>query len=67
MIEVRDRGQLAFIAERGGELFLTPHRKEAARYLTELDAKCAKVYVGDNYQPRIVQVGEMESTCGIAV
>jgi hypothetical protein len=54
IIEVIDRGEPAFLAEEGGELFLTRRREEATAYATELDARCAKVYVGDNYQPRIV-------------
>jgi hypothetical protein len=54
IIEVTDQGQKAFITERAGELYLTCRREEAAVYRSELDAKCAFVYVGDHYRPTIV-------------
>ncbi len=63
VIEVDDGGQRAFVTERGGELFLTPLREEAAVYGTELEAKCAKVYVGDNYSPRIVALHAATPAC----
>jgi hypothetical protein len=58
IIKVTDEGRPAFICEHGGELYLTRKRTEAAVYSTELDAKCAMVYVGDKYQPQIVLVEE---------
>jgi hypothetical protein len=54
IIEVTDKGQKAFITERAGELYLTRRQDEATVYRSELDAKCARVYVGDNYRPKIV-------------
>jgi hypothetical protein len=54
IIEVFDAGRPAFICEHKGELYLTCQRSEAAVYPTELDAKCAYVYIADKYQPRIV-------------
>jgi hypothetical protein len=54
ILEVTDKGQKAFITERSGELYLTRQREEAAVYRSELEAKCAFVYVGENYQPKIV-------------
>ena len=54
IIEVINQGERAFLAEVDGEFFLTRRRDEATAYPTELDAKCAKVYVGENYQPQVV-------------
>jgi hypothetical protein len=59
IIEVMDHGRRAFVAEAGGQLFLTRSLEAASRYPTELDAKCAKVYVGDNYQPRVTTVEDV--------
>jgi hypothetical protein len=56
IIEVVDGGQRAYIREHKGELYLTRKRSEAAVYATELDAKCAFVYVGHRHQPRLVRV-----------
>jgi hypothetical protein len=56
IIEVRDEGRPAFICEQKGELYLTRQRSEAAVYSSELDAKCARAYIADRYQPRIVPV-----------
>jgi hypothetical protein len=54
IIAVLDGARPAFICERDGELYLTRHRSDAAVYSTFLDAKCASVYIGDRYQPRII-------------
>jgi hypothetical protein len=54
IIEVTDAGRKAFITEAAGELYLTLQQEEAARYPSELDAKCAMVYIGDRYQPKLV-------------
>jgi hypothetical protein len=63
IIEVSDGGRRAFVTERRGELFLTRFRHESAVYQTELDAKCAKVYIGDRYHPRIVPLAEVTPSC----
>ena len=60
IIEVVDQGRPAYVCEREGELYLTWRRSEAAVYATELDAKCAKVYVADHHQPRLVTIGESD-------
>ena len=54
IIEVVDRGNSAFITESSGQLHLTRNREAATVYVSELEAKCAQVYVGEHYQPRIV-------------
>jgi hypothetical protein len=57
IIGVRDdEGRPAFVCEHGGELYLTRTRIEAAVYSTELDAKCAMVYVADKHRPRLIVV-----------
>ncbi len=56
IVQVVDHGRPAFLCEQGGELYLTRQRSEAAIYPTELDARCAKVYVGDRYRPTLVLV-----------
>jgi hypothetical protein len=56
IIEVTDRGKTAFVMEKDGELYLTFRRQEAAVYRSELDAKCALVYVADHHHPRLVCV-----------
>jgi hypothetical protein len=58
IIEVVDGGQSAFICEHRGELYLTRRRAEATIYSTQLEAKCALVYITDRYQPRIIPVDE---------
>jgi hypothetical protein len=58
IIEVVEGGGTAFITERRGELYLTRDRSEAMRYPSQLDAKCAKVYVPDRYQPCIIPLRE---------
>jgi hypothetical protein len=58
IVEVQDKGRPAFLCEHAGELYLTRHRAEAAVFHTELEAKCAFVYVADRYQPRIRLVQE---------
>jgi hypothetical protein len=55
IIEVVDGGRPAYICEHKGELYLTRQRAQAAVYPTELAAKCDYVYVGERYQPRLVQ------------
>jgi len=54
IIEVLDGNEPAYVTEHRGELYLTQYRRIAARFPTELDAKCTKVYIPDKYQPRIV-------------
>jgi hypothetical protein len=58
VIEVLDGGRPAFICEHKGELYLTWQRSEAAVYSSELQAKCAMVYIADRYQPHLVRVEE---------
>ncbi len=60
IIEVLDKGMPAFICEHKGELYLTRQRSEAAIYPSELQAKCAVVYVADKYQPRLVRLDESD-------
>jgi hypothetical protein len=50
---IDDDGRPCFICEHEGELYLTRHRSDAAVYPTELDAKCALVYIADKHQPRL--------------
>ncbi len=61
IIEVVDDGRPAFICEHKRKLYLTRERSEAALYPTELDAQCAKVYVGDGYRLRVIPVGALAS------
>jgi hypothetical protein len=61
MIQVVDEGRPAYICEQKGELYLTRQRSKAAIYSTELDAKCAQVYIADKYQPRLVKLDDSVS------
>jgi hypothetical protein len=54
LTEFRPPTGTVYIAERDGEFFLTPDKAQATRYPTELDAKVARTYIGDEYEPVIV-------------
>jgi hypothetical protein len=52
--EYRPPAGTVYIAEKDGKFFLTPDKAKATRYPTELDAKVARTYIGDEYKPVIV-------------
>ena len=52
--EYRPPSGRVYIAEKDGKFYLTPDKAKATRYPTELDAKVARTYIGDEYRPEIV-------------